>query len=124
DLKSTDPEKRGNAIGRMVDLPVDKKRQAEVAGVLEEHLSDKSFYTAHLAASLLGKWGTVKNEPALDKLLAKHPSREMKAIVCRSLKEIGTKESLGLLQPLTKDFDAALSGSAREAIAAIQARQR
>src|SRR5262249_5715880 len=100
DLQSDNAEKRAAAIDRMASLKVDKKRQEEVAQVLEEHLTDKSFYTAHLAAALLGKWGSAKHEAALLKVLDKQPSREMKTIVCQSLKEIGTKQALAQLQPL------------------------
>jgi outer membrane protein assembly factor BamE (lipoprotein component of BamABCDE complex)/HEAT repeat protein len=123
-LKSMDPSQRVTALSRLIHLPVEPRSREEVVNLLEGQLAEKSLYNAHLAATLLAKWGSAKSEPALLKALGEAESNEMKIAVCRALAEFGTKGAVDALRPLTKDLDVDVSGAAEKAIAAIEGRTK
>jgi outer membrane protein assembly factor BamE (lipoprotein component of BamABCDE complex) len=123
-LKSMDPFRRVTALSRLIHLPVEPKSREEIVTLLEGQLAEKALYNAHLAATLLAKWGSAKNEPALLKALGETESNEMKVAVCRALAEFGTKEAIPALRALSRELDVDVYGAAEKAIAAIEGRAK
>jgi hypothetical protein len=77
---------------------------------------------AHEAERTLKEMGPVA-EPAVRVMLS-DPDKKVKSTAIGILKEIGTKESVQALQPLTKHPDAAVSFDAQQAIRAIEDRTK
>lgn len=69
DLKSSNLQKRKQALGKLRGSPVDEARRVEVAGAVEPFLKDSDGWVRGDAAKALAVWGGKQNTPALTKAL-------------------------------------------------------
>jgi hypothetical protein len=68
-LKSSDLQRRKDALARLMRTPVDDARRVEVAGAIEPMLKDPDGFGRSDAAKALAVWGGPENTPALAKAL-------------------------------------------------------
>jgi hypothetical protein len=69
DLKAADPVRQKNACDWLAKMPLDPKRQADVAKGLGELITDPTGKNQEPAVLALGTWATADNVPALVRLL-------------------------------------------------------
>lgn len=69
DLKSPALQRRKDALGRLMRMPVDETRRVEIAGAIEPMLKDPDGFGRSDAAKALAVWGGPENTPALVKAL-------------------------------------------------------
>ena len=79
------------------------------------------FQTQREASKALQAVGSKAEEAVLKYLKNSDPG--VRAEACRILKVIGTRKSIGPLQPLVRDKAIGVSGAARDALRTIEARR-